>query len=174
MSSDRTKALLEQLTKFALVGGVGFLLDVGIFNLLRATVLSPDINHEGPIAAKVISTAVAILANWLGNRYWTFGPHRSASNLTEGLEFLVVSLAGMGIGLLSLWISRYVLGFTSVLADNISSNVVGLILGSVFRFALYRHWVYHPARSNRRAARAAQSTSAAQSPARTAPAAPNL
>jgi putative flippase GtrA len=144
-------ALLGQLWKFALVGGVGFVLDFGIFNLLRLTLLSPDSVHEGPIIAKVISTTVAIVANWIGNRYWTFGPHRRADSLAEGIEFVVVSLAGMGVGLLCLWVSHYLLGFTSLLADNISSNVIGLLLGSVLRFALYRHWVYNPARSAGRA-----------------------
>ncbi len=38
------------------------------------------------------------------------------------------------------------LGFTSVLADNISSNVVGLVLGTAFRFALYKWWVFAPHR----------------------------
>lgn len=155
MISARTASLLEQLGKFALVGGVGFLLDFGIFNALRVTVLSPEVLHEGPIIAKLISTAVAILANWLGNRYWTFGPHRSERSLVEGVEFLLVSLAGMGLGLLCLWVSHYLLGFDSLLADNISSNVIGLLLGSVFRFSLYRHWVYHPARRSRERVRAA-------------------
>lgn len=135
--------------KFGLVGGVGFVLDFGIFNLLRLTVLAPEQVHEGPIVAKVISTLVAIAANWIGNRYWTFGPHRRSDSALEALEFLAVSLAGMGVGLLCLWISHYVLGFDSLLADNISSNVVGLLLGSLLRFALYRHWVYHPRRSGR-------------------------
>jgi putative flippase GtrA len=53
----------------------------------------------------------------------------------------------MGIGLACLWFSHYVLGFTSVIADNISSNVIGLGLGSVFRFTLYRYWVFSPNRS---------------------------
>ncbi|BDI21601.1 GtrA family protein [Herbiconiux sp. L3-i23] len=141
--------LLGQLWKFALVGGVGFVLDFGVFNLLRLTVLSPDAVHEGPIVAKVVSTSLAIIANWIGNRYWTFGPHRRSDSAVEALEFVVVSLAGMGVGLLCLWVSHYVLGLTSLLADNISSNVVGLLLGSLLRFALYRHWVYHPRRSRR-------------------------
>lgn len=140
-------SLLDQLWKFALVGGVGFVIDFGVFNLLRATVLSPEVLHEGPILAKVASTSLAIVANWLGNRYWTFGPHRRNDSATEAFEFLIVSLAGMGVGLFCLWISHYVLGFTSLLADNISSNVIGLLLGSLLRFALYRHWVYHPKRS---------------------------
>jgi len=53
----------------------------------------------------------------------------------------------MGIGLACLWVSHYVLGHTSVLADNISSNVIGLLLGAVFRFVLYRYWVFSPTRA---------------------------
>ena len=145
----RTSAvsLFDQLWKFALVGGVGFVIDFGVFNLLRATVLSPDVLHEGPILAKVASTTLAIIANWIGNRYWTFGPHRRTDSATEAFEFVIVSLAGMGVGLLCLWVSHYLLGFTSLLADNVSSNVIGLLLGSLLRFTLYRHWVYHPRRS---------------------------
>jgi len=49
---------------------------------------------------------------------------------------------GLGIGLGCLWISHYALGLTSPLADNISANVVGLGLGTLFRFWSYRKWVF--------------------------------
>jgi putative flippase GtrA len=138
-------ALVRQLVKFALVGGVGFVVDVLSYNLLRLTPLFAG----SPIKAGVVSTILAIAANWIGNRYWTFGPHRSSRGAAEAVEFLVVSLLGMGVALGCLAFSHYVLGFTSVLADNISKQVVGLILGSILRFALYRSWVYHPARKHR-------------------------
>ncbi len=141
------KALVTQLMRFAAVGGVGLVVDVAIFNLLRVTIFSPENLHEGPVVAKVISTSVAIVVNWLGNRYWTFGPHRRPQALREGLEFAVVSLGGMGIGLVCLWVSHYVLGYTSLLADNVSSNIIGLALGTAFRFWLYRTWVFRPERS---------------------------
>ena len=48
----------------------------------------------------------------------------------------------MGIALACLWISHYVLGFASPLADNIATNVIGLALGTAFRFTLYRFWVF--------------------------------
>ena len=54
----------------------------------------------------------------------------------------------MGIGLLCLWVSHYVLGFTSILADNISGNVIGLALGTAFRFTLYKLWVFAPHRGD--------------------------
>ena len=50
--------------------------------------------------------------------------------------------AAMGIALLCLGVSHYVLGFTSPLADNIAANVVGLVLGTAFRFYAYRTWVF--------------------------------
>lgn len=146
-------ALMRQLTKFALVGGVGFVVDVVSYNLLRLTSLFDG----SPIKAAVISTALAIAANWIGNRYWTFGPHRSSRNVAEAVEFVAVSLLGMLVALGCLAFSHYVLGFTSVLADNISKQVVGLVLGSAIRFALYRYWVYHPARRNRAAPAARES-----------------
>jgi len=67
---------------------------------------------------------------------------------------------GMLVALGCLAFSHYVLDLRTVLADNISKNVVGLVLGSVIRFLLYRHWVYHPGRGNRVAARAPETVDA--------------
>jgi putative flippase GtrA len=146
MSRSGIVALLKQLAAFGVVGGIGFVLDVGVFTGLRLTLLSPAHVHGGAIIAKVISTTVAIAANWLGNRYWTFGADRQANGVAEALEFLAVSVLGMLVGLACLGVSHYLLGLRTVLDDNISSNVIGLLLGSAVRFALYRYWVYSPKR----------------------------
>ena len=139
------RAVVRQLTKFALVGGVGFVVDVTTFTLLR---LTPAFEGS-PLKAKILSTVLAIVANWIGNRYWTFGPHRSSHSVMEAVEFGVVSLLGMLVALGCLAVSHYVLDLRTLLADNLSGNVVGLVLGSALRFVLYRHWVYHPGRRNR-------------------------
>lgn len=136
------RSIIGQFTRFGLVGLVGLVIDIGVFNLLRATVLSPEASDEGPLLAKVISVSLAIAANWVGNRYWTFRPHRSARAFREGIAFATVSVGGMLIALGCLWFSHYVLGFQSALADNISANVIGLGLGTAFRFWLYRVWVF--------------------------------
>jgi len=143
----RLLAFASQLGKFGAVGLVGFAVDVTVFNLLRTSILDSDVVHAGPMYAKIISTLLAILVNWVGNRLWTFSANRQDRTVREGLEFFAVSIAGMGIGLGCLWISHYVLGYTSVLADNISGNVIGLALGAVFRFSLYRWWVFAPHRN---------------------------
>jgi putative flippase GtrA len=141
------RRLVAQLVRFGLVGAVGFVIDVGVFNLLRATLLSPETVPHGPILAKVISTVLAIIANWIGNRFWTFGDRRRPHIVREGIEFALVSGGGLLIGVACLWVSHYLLGLTSLLADNISTNVIGLILGTIFRFWLYRVWVFSDERT---------------------------
>jgi len=135
------RSLVTQLSKFGVVGLVGLVIDVTVFNALILTVLSVENLHEGPLVAKIISTSIAIVANWLGNRYWTFGKTKRHW-LREGVEFGLVSIGGMLISLGCLWVSHYALGFESPLADNIATNVVGLALGTAFRFTLYRLWVF--------------------------------
>jgi putative flippase GtrA len=140
------RKLLVQFTRFGLIGCVGLVVDFGVFNLLRATIFDPERIHEGPVFAKIISTVLAIIVNWIGNRFWTFREHRGRQLVREGIEFGIVSVGGLLIGLFCLFVSHYVLGFTSLLADNISSNVIGLALGTAFRFSLYRLWVFSPRR----------------------------
>lgn len=128
--------------KFGIVGGIGFFINVGLFNLLRVGTFGNDHFAQSPLGASLIAVTVSILFNWVGNRYWTFREHRRKNFTLELIEYSVVSVGGMGFQLLSLYISHYVLGYTSLLADNVSSNLIGLGLGTVFRFALYRFWVY--------------------------------
>src|SRR5690606_27698753 len=119
-----------------------------VSNGLAGSGVLPESLHEGPVLAKVVASALAILANWTGNRVWTFRGHRGRQLWREFAEFLVVSLGGMSIGLLCLWVSHYLLGFTSILADNISGNVIGLALGTAFRFTFYKLWVFAPHRTD--------------------------
>ncbi len=137
----RLRTIARQFTQVGIVGLVGLVIDVGVFNLLRW--LLPE---WGPIGPKVISTTLAILSNWIGNRYWAFRDERRSNVVREGLEFVVVSALGALIPLACLGVSHYVLGHTSQFADNISANVIGLLLGTVFRFTFYRLWVFRPGR----------------------------
>lgn len=133
--------VLVYALKFGAVGLVGFAVDLGIFNLLIL-----GVGGEGwwahPVGAKFLSTSAAILVNWIGNRYWTFRNDRHRHVAREFLEFVTASLAGMGVTLAFVWFTYDVLGFQSVLASNISANVIGLALGTLVRFVLYRFWVW--------------------------------
>lgn len=129
-----------EVARFGSVGAFAYVVDVGVFNLLR---FGPGelLGHK-PLTAKVISVVVATLVAWLGNRYWTFAHRRTSSRSRELLLFAVVNVGGMAIALGCLAFSHYVLGLTSPLADNISANGVGLVLGTAFRYLAYRRLVF--------------------------------
>ena len=131
--------LLGYFVKFGLVGLVGLVVDVSLFNLLS---LSGIGWWSEPVTAKLISTSVAIVVNWLGNRYWTFRRDKRSDVVRELIEFVIASVAGMAVTLATLWFTHYVLGFDTLLADNVSANIIGLGLGTLVRFALYRWWVW--------------------------------
>ncbi|MHB1287734.1 GtrA family protein [Georgenia sp.] len=131
---------LRELLRFCAVGGLAFVVDVGLFNLLR---FGPgELLGDKPLTAKVLSVAVSVLVAWLGNRYWTFSGSRRDSRGGELVMFVLVNLGGMTIAVGCLAISHYVLGLTSPLADNIAANGVGLVLGTSFRYLCYRYLVF--------------------------------
>lgn len=134
-------ALARQIAKFGVVGGVAFFIDVTVFNVLLYAGESPILEGQ-PLWAKVVSSAVATVASWLGNRYWTFRHTRRPQAWRELALFVLMCTIGLGLSLLCLAISHYVLGFESALADNIAANVVGLAVGTAFRFWAYRRFVF--------------------------------
>lgn len=56
--------------------------------------------------------------------------------------FVLFNVIGFGFSILTLAISHDLLGLTSRLADNISANVIGLALGTVFRYLTYKRFVF--------------------------------
>jgi putative flippase GtrA len=131
----RLSNLVRELLKFGVVGGLAFIVDVGLFNLfLHVT--------DKPLTSKTLSTVAATTVAYLGNRYWTFRKRGRSGVRREYLLFFVLNAVGLAIALTCLFISHYALGFTSRLADNIAANGVGLALGTTFRFWSYRRWVF--------------------------------
>ena len=98
--------------------------------------------YDQPLTAKVVSVAVATTFAYFGNRYWTFRHRGRTSFGREYLLFFVLNGVGMAISVSCLWISHYVFNFRGPIADNISANVIGLGLGTLFRFWSYRRWVF--------------------------------
>ena len=133
--------LVREVVKFGIVGLVAYVVDIGTFNLLQYAGGEGPL-YGKPITAKVISVAVATTVAYFGNRFWTWR-HRGRTNMgREYLLFFLFNGIAMLIAVGCLAFSHYLLGLDSPLADNISANVVGLILGTLFRFWSYRTFVF--------------------------------
>jgi putative flippase GtrA len=126
--------------KFGTVGGVAFATDLAIYNVLLSL-------GTETLTAKTISTLLATTVAFTGNRFWTWR-HRERRNLArEYTHYFLLNAVGLGIGLTCLAISHYGLGqiwpaLQSPLADNISGQLVGTALGTLFRFWSYRRFVF--------------------------------
>ncbi len=138
---DRVRSLAQEVAKFGVVGSIGFVVDVGVFNLLRYAG-DPGLLEHKPLTAKAISVTCATIVTYLGNRHWTWADRERSARHREALLFFLFNGLGMLIALACLAVSHYFLGLHSALADNISANGVGLALGMLFRFWAYRTYVF--------------------------------
>ncbi|HEY9379239.1 MAG TPA: GtrA family protein [Jiangellaceae bacterium] len=137
----RLHQLIRESLKFLTVGSVGFVVDLLVFNTLLYAGGDGPLNHK-PLTAKTISVVVATLVTYTGNRMWTFRHRARTGFAREYMLFFLLNGIGLGIALCCLGVSRYVLGLSGPLADNVSANVIGIGLGTLFRFWSYRRWVF--------------------------------
>jgi putative flippase GtrA len=138
------RARTYEILRFLSVGGLAFVVDLGLFNLLR---FGPGhlLEHK-PVTAKIISLVAATLVSWVGNRHWTFSRQRTDRQARELMVFGTINIICAGIPVLTLALSHYALQLTNAFADNVAT-VIGIGIGTVLRYVGYKRWVFtgHPA-----------------------------
>ncbi len=139
---EKFSLLKNEIAKFASVGALGYVVGVGGFNLLVHLDGAPL--KDRPLTASFISGAVSILVTYTGNRLWTWKDRQWTGVRREITLFFLINGITLVFGVTCLAVSRYVLRLDSALADNISANVIGVGLGTLFRFWSYRTFVFKP------------------------------
>lgn len=127
----------NRFAKFAIVGALGALIDFGLLNLMRG-VFGWDL-----LWANTLSVCVAMLSNFIWNRYWTFPESRSRKKRTQLPQFVLVNLVGLLIN------NLIVVGIDSLLVPHVgepwSYNIakaiaIGVVL--FWNFGVNRLWTY--------------------------------
>jgi len=137
----RFEHLLRELGKFGTVGTVAFAVDITIYNTLLT------LYDLETVLSGAISMVIAATVAFFGNRFWTWRDRERSGLRREYVLYFLFNLVGLVIGLSCLALSHYGLGsiwpaLQSPLADNVAKNVVGMALGTVFRFWAYRQIVF--------------------------------
>jgi len=135
----------RELLKFGLVGGTTWVIDTVVFLVLKATVLDAK-----PLTAKIIAVLVATVVSYVLNREWSFRTRGGRERHHEALLFFVISGIGVVVYTAPLAVSRYVLDlqvpvvslFTQEVADFVSGQIVGVLLGMAFRWWAFRRFVF--------------------------------
>lgn len=137
----RLIAGLRKAAAFLVVGAIGFLVDAGTYNVLVFWGGEGPMYHA-PLPAKIIAIGVATVVTYFGNKWWTYGQQQTDNPGREYLLYVLINVVAIGLQLGCLGLSRYVLGLSSPLADNISGTLIGQIVAVVFRFWAYDKFVF--------------------------------
>lgn len=165
---DKSKEV-ERFLKFAVVGAIGFVVDLGTLVILQATIL-PPVNDESVVVATTIAFLAAIISNFIWNRFWTYPDSRSRSVRTQFIQFTFISVIG--------WLSRTVwirlayaplgallLPIVASISPNFASaanaearlgsvaaQIIGVIVVMFWNFFANRYWTYRDVDANQTAA----------------------
>ena len=106
----------KQLGKFCVVGAVGYLTNLAVYDAL----LHGGLHY---LLAATCSFLVAVTSNYTWNRLWTFREERGHLGI-QGMRFLVVSLAALGANLVVLHVLVVYGGLGRLLAQAVAIVVV--------------------------------------------------
>jgi putative flippase GtrA len=142
--SLRLRSLSGEVARFSAVNVGATVVAVFLFNAivhgLKGWFGGPLNDH--PITAYLLANTVGMLVSYYGSRHYAFR-HRHAAGPGAGLaRYVAINLASFVIPVTCLWLTRHVLHWDSIYADNVSGNVVGALLGNVFRFWAFRRFVF--------------------------------
>ncbi|WP_158885247.1 GtrA family protein [Amycolatopsis anabasis] len=162
------KALLirhHELLKFGVVGAICFAVTTVVNYVLKLTVLNAN-----PLTAFGIAVLVATVCSYVLSREWSFRTRGGREGRHEAALFFLVSGISVGLTLLPLAVSRYVLDLrvphvgllTQEVADFVSGFILGTLLGTVFRFWGFRKWVFPQANARIRRPRGGRNESGEQ------------
>jgi putative flippase GtrA len=147
MSLINSKQERIRFVKFAFVGVTGTVVDFGVMNLMSL------VFHTPFFWAQAISFTVAVINNFLWNRFWTYPDSRSKKAEKQLIQFILINVVGILVRTpLISWLNNRLLVIinnmnitlpveNSVISQNLALAVsIGIIL--LWNFFANRHWTY--------------------------------
>lgn len=110
--------LFGQIMKFGVVGGAAFLIDYGLLYVLT------EFLHLHYLVSGTISFSVSVIFNYILSILWVFDTDKNGDKKKEFAVFIVLSVIGLGINQLILWIMVDGMGIYYMLSKIVSTAVV--------------------------------------------------
>jgi dolichol-phosphate mannosyltransferase len=129
-AAARRPASWLQLARFGIVGCSGYVINLGVFTLLAATL---GVHHT---LAAVGAFCVAVTNNFLWNRHWTFDRGEGPAHF-QAARFFAVSLAALGLNLVVL---EALVASGSV--DELAAQAIAVAVAMPFNFLGNKLWTF--------------------------------
>lgn len=108
--------LFRQIFKFGIVGGIATVIDFGIFALLT------QLLHMNYLLAQIISFGISLTFNYIASIKWVFDAKKQTPK--ETIIFVILSIIGLGINELLLYIGVDLLHFHELIIKLLATAVV--------------------------------------------------
>jgi putative flippase GtrA len=139
---SRRIPVLLQFAKFAAIGALNTLLDLGVLNILIfASGIALGYWYS---LFKAISFIIANINSYFWNKYWTFGSGGRAS-VKEFSQFLMVSVVGFGINIGTASLVVNVIGAPENFSPERWANIGAVsatIISLIWNFIGYKFFVF--------------------------------
>ncbi len=96
---DKKKSLIQQIIRFGFVGGGAFAIDYGIMIFLTEIV---GINY---LISSACSFVISVIFNYILSVKWVFNVSGERSQAQDMTVFMVLSVIGLGINQLIMWLT---------------------------------------------------------------------
>lgn len=110
--------LLEQIMKFGIVGVIAFVIDFGVMVALT------ELLGMHPVLSAGISFVVSVIFNYVASMRYVFVHKENLSKRTEFIIFVVLSVIGLGINELIMWLGVDVVHVNYMLVKIFATAVV--------------------------------------------------
>jgi len=137
MPSVFSKFGLEQYARFILIGGIG-----AFINLLILFSLTEFLNIYY-LFSEVIAFFIAITHNYLVNKLWTFKEKFQDKSFQKYLQYIIISLLGLGVNLTVLFMLTECLSIWYIIAEIFATGVSSLV-----NFLGNKYWTFKKVENN--------------------------
>ncbi len=115
---DKPDSLIGQLLRYAVVGGISFVVDYGSLWLLTEKAGLPY------LWSAAIAFILGLICNYLLSTAWVFGESRIKNAWGEFLAFAIIGVVGLGLNELIMYGCTDGLGFHYMLSKIVSTGIV--------------------------------------------------
>lgn len=144
--STRLRGITAEFGRMVVAGTTASLVAFVLFNWLLhwGTGLPEPLLRDHAVLAFLAANITSIGVTYFLSKTWVFRDRDAIGFANGKVTFVAISVLTLAVPVACLSFSRNVLGLESVLADNLAANVIGLFLGFVARFSLFRTLVFAP------------------------------